>query len=170
MRAKDRLDLLTESWAAVRPDLDISPWAVWGRLTVISELFVSAAGQVLKRHDLTFNEYQTLAAIFLAGPPYQSSPNQIAQHNLLSSGGIANLLNKMEGAELVARRPGEQDRRGVVVSLTKGGRARLDASLIEENRLEHELLQALSEEEVAVLGILLRKLLLSLEAGAKGRP
>ena len=167
MAAKDRLDVLTESWAAVRPDLDISPWAVWGRLTVISELFISAVGPVLKRHDLTFNEYQTLAAIFLAGPPYQSSPNQIAQHNLLSSGGIANLLNKMQGAGLVARRPDAQDRRGVVVSLTEDGRSRLEASLLDENRLEHELLRALSEAEVAVLAILLRKLLLSLDAGAR---
>ncbi|WP_428377901.1 MarR family winged helix-turn-helix transcriptional regulator [Lichenicoccus sp.] len=164
MHIKDRLDFLIERWGDARPGLDTSPWAVCGRLTLINELFMARVGQLLKRHRLTFNEYQSLAAIYLSGPPYESSPNQIAHHNLLTSGGMTNLLNKMEAADLISRRPAEQDRRGVVVSLTAEGRERLDAALIDENGFEHEWISSLTAQEAEILSILLRKLLVSIES------
>ena len=92
LRQKDRLDYLSGKWSETRPELDIRPWQIWGRITRIHELFLAAIAPGLSMHELNFKEFQTLAALILSGPPYEASPNQIAKFNLLTSGGVANLL------------------------------------------------------------------------------
>lgn len=162
----DRLDYLSEKWKQKRPDIDIRPWQVWGRVTRLHELFLAAIAPVLTKHELNFKEYQTLGALVLAGEPYEASPNQIGQFNLLTSGGVANLLSRMEREGLVRRRPDPTDGRSVIVTATERGLKHFNAVLIEENGLEHELLGRLTTEECAMLAMLLRKLLLSMEAAS----
>jgi DNA-binding MarR family transcriptional regulator len=163
MPTRDRLDFLSEGWSELRPEMDISPWQIWGRTTRLHELFVSQISRVLRRHSLTFTEFQTLGALVLAGPPYRANPTQIQRFNLLTSGGLANLLGRMESEGLIERNPDPDDRRGVVVHLTAQGLNRFNAALVEENQVEHELLGAMNPEERAVLSILLRKLLASID-------
>ena len=159
----DRLDWLTQNWSRVRPDMDITPWQVWGRTTRIHDLFLAAITPALKKHGLTFKEFQTLAALVLVGPPYQANPNEITKFNLLTSGGTTNLLSRMEKEGLVRRKPDPADKRGVIVQITDKGLDSFSASVVEENRIEHDLLSTLSPEERRVLAILLRKLLLSID-------
>jgi DNA-binding MarR family transcriptional regulator len=163
MATRDRLDFLSDSWRATRPDIDITPWQVWGRTTRIHELFLGYVTRSLRGHALTFTEFQTLGALVLAGPPYAANPNQIQRFNLLTSGGLANLLGRMEREGLIERRPDTQDKRGVIVQLTPLGLQHFNDALVEENRVEHELLAGLSGEERAILSMLLRKLLLSID-------
>jgi DNA-binding MarR family transcriptional regulator len=167
---RDRLDFLTDSWNRTRPDINIQPWQIWGRTTRLHELFLLAVGKALRRHSLTFSEFETLAALVLAGVPYRAYPNQIAQFNLLTSGGLANQLGRMEKDGLISREPGQDDKRSVVVQLTKTGLDRFNESVIEENKIEHELLTALTAEERAILSVLLRKLLLSIDQDRFGAP
>ena len=159
----DRLDWLSRNWNQVRPDLDITPWQIWGRTTRIHELFLSRISGVLRAHGLNFKEFQTLAALILFGPPYQASPNEIAKFNLLTSGGMANLLSRMEKEGLVKRKPDDRDRRGVIVEITEQGLDSFNASVVEENAIEHQMVAGLTEEERLILGTLLRKLLLSID-------
>jgi DNA-binding MarR family transcriptional regulator len=163
MPTRDRLDYLTEGWRAARPDMDISPWQIWGRTTRVHELFLAAITPALQRHGLNFKEFQTLAALILGGKPYEANPNTVAKHNLLTSGGMANLIGRMEKEGYVERHPDPNDRRGVLIRLTARGRRQFEQAVLEENRIEHELLKALTAEERAVLGTLLRKLLLSID-------
>ena len=169
MPTKDRLDFLTENWAAVRPDLDISPWGVWGRTTRINELFRAEIGKLLQAYDLTYSEFQTLGALLLNGPPFEGSPGKIARFNLLTSGGMANLLARMQREGLIMRRADPEDGRGVLVSITEHGRERFNAAVEEENRAEHAMLKGLTPEEKEVLKILLRKLLLSIDPHEPGK-
>lgn len=170
MPARDRLDFLTDNWNATRPDINIQPWQIWGRTTRLHELFLNAVGKVLRRYSLTFSEFETLGALVLAGPPYRASPNQISQFNLLTSGGMANLLGRMERAGFISREPDSADKRGVVVQLTHSGLEHFNEAVIEENKVEHELLSALTPEERAILSVLLRKLLLSIDEERFGAP
>lgn len=160
---EDRLEYLSAKWNERRPDLDISPWQVWGRVTRLHELFLAAISPVLQHHELNFKEFQTLASLILTGEPYEASPNQIARFNLLTSGGVANLLARMEREGLVERRPDPVDRRSVIVRATDRGVSDFEAAVIEENKVEHDMLAALTQEERAVLALLLRKLLLSVD-------
>ncbi len=169
MPTKDRLDFLTENWTEVRPDLDISPWGVWGRTTRITEIFRGEIGKLLRTFDLTYSEFQTLGALLLNGPPFEGSPSQIARFNLLTSGGMANLLSRMEREELIVRRGDPEDGRGVLVSITDYGRERFNTAVTEENSAEHRMLRGLTPEEQELLKILLRKLLLSIDPDEPGK-
>lgn len=160
---EDRLEYLSQKWNEQRPDLDISPWQVWGRVTRLHELFLAAISPVLAKHELNFKEFQTLAALVLGGAPYEANPNRIGRFSLLTSGGVANLLARMEKDGLVERRPDPQDRRSVIVRATDRGIADFEAAVVVENQVEHNLLEALTIEERAILGTLLRKLLLSVD-------
>ena len=82
---------------------------------------------------------------------------------MLTSGGVANLLARMEREQLIERRPGARDRRSVIVRATERGLRDFDAAVTSENRIEHELLGTLSHEERGILAMLLRKLLLALD-------
>lgn len=159
----DRLEYLSRKWDVRLPDMDLTPWQVWGRTTRIHELFLAAIAPALAKHELSFKEFQTLAALVLDGPPYEASPQQIARHNLLTSGGVANLLARMEREGLVERRAGDVDRRSVIVRATERGLTDFEAAVAAENRIEHEMLAALTAEERQILATLLRKLLLSID-------
>ena len=167
MADQDRLDFLTENWAATRPEIDITPWGIWGRITRINEIFLSCVGRTLKGHALTYSEFQTLGALVLSGDPYEGNPNQIAAFNLLTSGGLANLLGRMEREGLIARRPDPEDRRGVIVRLTQTGLSHFNEAVADENRLEHEMVAALTNTEKTILALLLRKLLLSIDSNGE---
>ena len=69
----------------------------------------------------------------------------------------------MEKEGLIERRPGPHDRRSVIVRATDHGIAAFHDAIAAENRVEHELLKTLSDEERAILGTLLRKLLLAID-------
>lgn len=159
----DRIEYLSRKWSQRLPGLDIAPWQIWGRITRLDELFVSAIAPSLATHELSFKEFQTLAALILSGRPYEASPNQIAQFNLLTSGGVANLLARMERRGLLQRRQGREDRRSVVVRATDRGLADFEAAVVKENATEHEMLAALTAEERQILATLLRKLLLAID-------
>lgn len=163
MPTRDRLDFLSANWDTVRPDIDIRPWQVWGRTTRLHELFLAAITPALQRHGLTFKEFQTLGALLLAGPPHEANPNTVAKFNLLTSGGMANLITRMEKEGYVERHPDLTDRRGVLIRITQAGIDRFDAAVLEENRIEHDLLKALTDEERTVLATLLRKLLVNID-------
>ncbi|HYC04988.1 MAG TPA: MarR family winged helix-turn-helix transcriptional regulator [Azospirillaceae bacterium] len=156
---EDRLDWLSHQWNARRGDIDITPWQVWGRLTRIQEIFLASISRTLTEHHMNFKEFQTLGALVLSGPPYEANPNTIARFNLLTSGGLTNLLTRMERDGLITRHPDPSDGRGVIVRITDKGLEDFNAAIVEENAIEHELLGCLNAEERLILGTLLRKLL-----------
>jgi MarR family len=80
-----------------------------------------------------------------------------------TSGGMTHLVDRLERDGLVERVADPDDRRGLLVGLTRKGRALV--SRVGPSHLENErrLLAALTEEEQAELARLLRKLLIGLE-------
>lgn len=168
MPQRDRLDHLSDGWNTRRPDIDIRPWQIWGRITRLHELFLAGIGPSLAKHELNFKEFQTLAALVLSGPPYEVRANEIARFNLLTSGGLANLLGRMEKEGLIERKKDPEDGRGVRVAITQRGLDDFNAAVLEENRIEHEQVSGLTPEEQEMLAILLRKLLLGMDADAYG--
>lgn len=160
---EDRLDRLSRAWSESRRELDISPWQVWGRITRINDIFLARLNRLLGQHGLTFSEFQTLGALILSGPPYEAKPNAISRHNLLTSGGMTNVLTRMEKKGLVARRKDTNDGRGVIVSVTEEGLSAFDAVIAKENQIEHSLLDGIDGDERAVVARVLKKILLSID-------
>lgn len=160
---EDRLDRLTREWNARRSDLDISPWQVWGRITRLNDLFLLKLNQIFTRHGVNFTEYQTLGALIVSGPPYQASPQTISRLNLITSGGMTNILKRMETKGYIKRLRNPDDGRGIIVTATELGIERFNAVILEENAAEHNLLKALTPQEQEVAALILRKLMLDVD-------
>ena len=160
---KDRIDRLSDEWALRAANLDIRPWQVWGRITRINDIFLLTLNKILSQNDLSYSELQTLGALIVSGPPYELNPNTISRHNLLTSGGMTNVLTRMEKKGLITRRKDAKDRRSVIVSVTERGLDIFETVIVAENAIEHRLIKGLSETERTVIAVVLRKLLLSID-------
>jgi len=93
----DRADLAVEQWARERPDLRTLPMALFGRLN-------EAAERVMREHmnplfakaGLQAGEFDVLATLRRAGPPYTLSPTQLYEAMMISSGGMTDRLDRLE--------------------------------------------------------------------------
>lgn len=69
----DVIDVVLEQWRRERPDLDLSPMEVFGRLARLTRVVESAVDQVFARHGLRQGEFDVLSALRRSGPPYTLS-------------------------------------------------------------------------------------------------
>jgi len=83
---------------------------------------------------------------------------------MLSSGGVTKRLDRLAEAGLVERRPNPDDRRGTLVRLTGKGLSVIDKAVEAHIANEERLLRPLEPPERETLDMLLRRLLVPLEA------
>jgi DNA-binding MarR family transcriptional regulator len=162
----DRLDAIAEAWRRERPDVDIAPLVLIGRLFRAVSLADSRLAAGLADFDLQPGWFDLLAALRRAGKPFQLNPTQLMDATMLSSAGMTKRLDRMAAAGLVERHPDPSDRRGTLVRLTLRGRRTIDAALPVHVANEAEVLAGLSDRERRSLDRLLRKLLVDLESPA----
>lgn len=67
------------------------------------------------------NTTDLLCLFYVRSQAGQATPKQISQHLGLTSGATAILLNRLEEAQYIERRPNPDDRRGVLISLGVAG-------------------------------------------------
>ena len=162
--ARDQVDRIVEAWRRERPDLDAEPMQVLSRVSRLArhldkrrrEAFaqVKAGGA-----GLELWEFDVLAALRRAGPPYELSPSELMAETLVTSGTMTTRVEKLAARGLVERRRRETgDRRGVRVVLTAEGRRAADAALEALLERERELMASLSRPDRARLAALLRAL------------
>lgn len=154
----DEVDRITAAWQRERPDLDVSPLQVLSRVTRLARHLDLARRQAFATHSLETWEFDVLAALRRAGPPYSLSPGQLGTETLVTSGTMTNRIDRLESRDLVRREPDPHDRRGVRVVLTDRGRSAVDDALFDLVAREHEVLEALPVESRAELASLLRAL------------
>ena len=157
----DVIDHIVAQWHQARPDLDVSPTDVLQRITRLYLLQSASFAEVFSRHGLTFGEYEVLAALRRAGPPWRMKPTELYGALVLSSGATTNRIDRLEAAGLVERIPDPDDRRGTLVGLTDRGRQVCDEAVVDHLANEERLLGSLSTAERNQLARLLRKLLVS---------
>lgn len=162
--ARDAVDRIIEQWRTERPDLDPSAKGVTGRIirlrTVIGDRFEHEA---FGPHGLSGGDYGILATLRRAGEPFELTPTALARHQMVTSGGMTAMLDRLERLGALERVPNPNDRRGVLVRLTPSGRALVDAAMESHAQIEHEVVAGLGPKEREQLADLLRKLLLHLE-------
>jgi DNA-binding MarR family transcriptional regulator len=158
---EDEIDRIVSQWNQVRPDLEVSATHVLQRITRLNLLQEASFARVFARHGLTWGEYNVLATLRRAGPPYRMNPTALYGSVILSSGGMTKRLDGLERAGLVERLPDPADRRGRLVALTDRGLALVDAAVVDHLANEERLLGVLSASERRVASGLLRKLLAS---------
>ncbi|WP_374191788.1 MarR family winged helix-turn-helix transcriptional regulator [Cellulomonas sp. zg-ZUI22] len=161
--APDRLDLIAQAWHRERPDLDLQPQQVIGRLHRVARHLTEELVTVYERHGLTEGEFDVLATLRRAGAPYERSPGDLALHTLVTSGGMTKRIDRLEQAGLVTRRVSDSDARARVVALTARGREVIDAAFADHMANERRLVDVLTPAEAHGLEDALRTWLAALE-------
>jgi DNA-binding MarR family transcriptional regulator len=140
----DRVAQIQEQWRRERPDLDVSPQGVIGRLHQIADRLREELVVVYRKYGLAEGEFDVLAALRREGPPYELAPGEIARHTMVTTGAVSKRLDRLQGAGLVHRRDSDSDARGRVVGLTSAGVRTIDAAFTVHMRNEHRLLASMS--------------------------
>ena len=159
----DDLDAILGQWATERPDLDVSPMGVCGRIAKMSKILDRSYADTFRAYGVNGGEFDVLAALRRAGAPFSLTPTELYRSMMLSSGAMTNRIDRLEGRGLVVREPDPKDRRGRKITLTPEGRGLVDEAVEAHVESEGQMISALDKEEREVLAGLLRKLLVSLE-------
>ncbi|MET9400533.1 MarR family transcriptional regulator [Kitasatospora sp. NPDC002965] len=153
--AQDHVSLIQAAWHRERPDLDVAPQAVIGRLHRLAVRLTEELCLVYGRYGLGEGEFDVLATLRRAGAPFERAPGELAAHTMVTTGAMTKRVDRLERAGLVTRRRSEADGRGRVVALTEAGRRLIDEAFTAHMRNEHRLLGHLSPEEASALEVLL---------------
>ena len=158
----DHIEQVLAQWRAERPDLDVSPMAVIGRLSQASRLVDVELRHTFAEHGLDAASFDVLATLARAGPPYRLTPGQLTRAAMVTSGAITQRLDRLEARGLVARTPSSSDGRAVHVALTADGHATIDRALPDHIQTEHRLLAGLTPEQRRALADALSLLITSI--------
>jgi DNA-binding MarR family transcriptional regulator len=155
----DQVDRLVAAWRRERPDLDVEPLQVLSRLARLARHLELARRAAFGELGLPQWQFDVLAALRRAGPPYEMTPGDLLAETLVTSGTMTHRVDQMEEAGLVSRQPDAADGRVVRVRLTRRGSAAVDTALERLLERERRLLAHLSPAERGALVHLLRGLL-----------
>lgn len=137
------------------------------RLTRVGLLVDAFQHRCLDPFGLLFIDYSVLRVLELVGEPHRMSPTELSEIVVRSSGGMTQILDRLERAGLVARTPDPSDRRKVLVALTPEGLRTADEANAEYARERERLLAALSPDEVGQLDGAIQRLLDVMSADAR---
>jgi DNA-binding MarR family transcriptional regulator len=164
----DAVDTITGQWNAVRPDVDVSPIQVIGRVSRLSRLVDRRLAENFALYGIESWMYDVLATLRRSGEPYELTAGELVRQTMVTTGAVTNRIDRLEERGLVERK-GTRDRRKVVVRLTEQGLGLVDEVVHAHLAAEREILAALSPRQQGELARLLRTALLSLgDRGADG--
>ncbi len=128
------------------------------RMIRASDVVLNNGRRLVDQFDLTMAEFDTLATLRKLGQPFELSPSNLCQANLLSSGGLTKVLNNLEARGLIARVAHEEDKRSRIVRLSDSGIELIDQAM-HRVLAEHEKMfkDVFTEDERAQLNDLLSK-------------
>ncbi len=164
----DHVAAILDAWRVERPDLDVTPVGVFGRITRIERHTSEALRGVHRAYEIDSGEYDVLAALRRSGEPYRLTPTELYRSMLVTSATMTARLDRLEQRNLIRRQPAPKDRRSVLVELTPDGRAIIDDAAADLVAAEAALLGELKPRERAALSELLAKLAASLEKRTNG--
>ncbi|MFI7452130.1 MarR family winged helix-turn-helix transcriptional regulator [Nonomuraea sp. NPDC049714] len=158
----DAVDALTAQWRRERPDVDVWPMEVVGRVSRLSRLLERGLRDLFAEHGLESFEFDVLATLRRSGAPYELTAGALLKAAMVTSGAITNRIDKLEAKGLVQRVRDSGDRRTVRIRLTERGRELIDELLTAHVANEARLLSGLAPADRDHLVALLRGLLESL--------
>ena len=158
-KAPDDIDRIVTQWNRERPDLDVTPMALIGRLGRLREKIVREQEKVFARFGLNSAGFDVLATLRRNGAPYALSPGALMDSMMITSGTVTNRIDQLEKAGLVSRAPNPDDRRSMIVALTPKGLKLIDEAVTAHVENQHRIVGPLSPEERSALNALLSEFL-----------
>ncbi|CAI9402427.1 MarR family winged helix-turn-helix transcriptional regulator [Nocardioides sp. T2.26MG-1] len=142
-------------------DLDDAQLRAYFALMDVAALLRHRVEQQLREaSDLTYVQFKVLARLGLDSPTGSLRMTELADEVVYSRSGLTYQAGQMEKAGLVERSPSPDDDRGVIVTITEAGRARLAKAVPGHIEVVRELLfTTLTGADVGALGALLEPVL-----------
>jgi DNA-binding MarR family transcriptional regulator len=153
----DHVGRIMEQWARERPDLDVAPQGVIGRLHRVADRLNEELDVVFAEHGLGEGEFDVLATLRRSGAPYALAPRELAASTMVTSGAITKRVDRCERQGWVTRSAHDTDGRGRVVRLTAAGKRLIDRAFTDHIANEHRLVGMLSATDRKLLADALRR-------------
>lgn len=160
----DHVDRVAAQWRKERPDLDVAPMALIGRIKRLSLRLTREMEKTWAEYGLNGASFDVLATLRRAGPPYALSPGDLLAWTMVTSGTMTNRIDQLQKAGLVERRQSPEDGRSFLISLTDEGFRVIDAAVEAHVATQAKLVSGLSKAERRQLDALLRSFLLDFES------
>lgn len=102
------------------------------------------------REWLGFNvtDMECLRLLFLKGI---ATPSELAKYTGLTSGATTAMLDRLEKAGLIERRPNPDDRRGTLIAPAKSGAEKAASWFESARKAQDELISSYSEKELGII-------------------
>ena len=159
----DHVDRILAQWRAERPDLQLRPMGLMGRIKRLTSHLGHGMEQVFAAHGLNGASFDVLATLRRSGAPYALTPSQLMDWTMVTSGTMTNRLDRLEAKGLIERVRSDRDARSVTVRLTEKGLALIEDCVTEHVANQHRLTGALNAEEQEEMDRLLAKWLAAFE-------
>ncbi len=132
----------------------------WRSLLEVHAVVLAVLEDEMRReHGLSLAEYEVLLCLAQA-PGRRMRMQELARDLLITQSGVTRLVERMERAGLVARRPAEDDGRGTLATITEAGLRKFRRAAPTHLRgIREHFLRPLSPGEVGVIGEAMRKVL-----------
>lgn len=148
------------------PEIDVTTKGIVYSFFFLANHFSRTGGRVLEEFGLSWGEYLVISTVRRRGVRGSMSPSSISESVGMSTGGLSNLLRRLEKSGFIKRTPSQRDRRGVLVEITARGRKLAEDALlaINANQLAH--IESLPKAERARVYATLRALVAHFESGS----
>lgn len=161
----DAVARIVDQWRVQRPDLDATPMLVVGRIHRLARTLDTALRPPFAEAGLGQGDFDVMAALRRAGPPYSQTPGELRDSLMVTSGAVTKQVDRLAAKGLVTREVTPDDARGREVALTDAGLALIDELIATHLANERRLLSSLTDTQQTELAGLLRLLTDDLEAG-----
>ncbi len=122
-------------------------------------MFSQTENYLKTKYDLLHSHIDVLASLYFNGKAL--SPTELYDAMLFSSGGMTKVLNKLEEKNLIKREPSLNDKRSILICLTKEGENLVQEAILEIAKSKEELFEVLDKKEKEDLKNILSKLIYS---------
>ncbi|AJE97250.1 MarR family winged helix-turn-helix transcriptional regulator [Pandoraea apista] len=164
-RDGDAVDNILAQWHRERPDLDVSPMGVIGRLKRCAALVQLQLDATFAEFDMSGWEFDMLATLRRSGAPYRLAPTALFSTLMVTSGTMTHRLQRLEARGWIARVANPDDARSTLVQLTDAGFALIEQAVEAHVANEHRMLAPLTKAALADIESGLSAWLRALEAG-----
>ncbi len=141
-----------------------SPAGLFTRLQRVVIFLEMLQVEAVKEFDISYRDFVILATLRKEDPPHALPVSQIADYVIRPMGSISHAVDRVERKGLVRRETPTDDRRKVIVTLTREGRALADQALTAYDAIRERVFARLSSAELGVIDDSVSMLLEALEA------
>lgn len=159
----DHVDRILAQWRQERPDLELAPMALIGRIKRLSLYLSREMEKTWAKYDLNAASFDVLATLRRSGPSFALSPGDLMASTMVTSGTMTNRIDQLEKAGLVERRQSPDDRRSFLISLTDEGFRVIDAAVSDHVKTQEKLVSGLAARDRRQLDTLLKVFLADFE-------